>query len=411
MKEDLGGPPSRPRAPSRTTTLDGMRAVVCEQGELTVQDLPDPTPGKGQVVLNVTRTGICGSDLHGRHHADLVADVADRAGYPHLMRMNQPIVMGHEFTGTVVEYGPGCHKRWKKGTRVVALPMIEGDSGPHLLGLSEQAPGAYAEQVVVQEAMVIEVPAGVSDDEAALTEPMAVAWHAVRRAEVGRGQAAVVIGCGPIGLAVIAMLKASGAKKIIASDLSPRRRALAADMGAHVVVDPRETDPFDAYRPGRNEIRSVTDLVGIGIDTMRKLRMLPGPIPWWHAFRVAERIGEVPAGPVVFECVGVPGMIDQIINTAPLRSRVVVVGVCMEPDTFTPSMAGTKEVDLRFVFGYDPGEFRDTLHMIADGKVDVKPLITGTVGLDGVDAAFTALGDPEVHAKILIDPSSRVVSP
>jgi len=388
-----------------------MRAVVCEQGELTVQDLPDPTPGKGQVVLTVRRTGICGSDLHGRHHADLVADVADKAGYPHLMRMNQPIVMGHEFVGTVTEYGPGCHKRWKPGTRVVALPMVDSLTGPHLLGLSEQAPGAYAEKVVVQESMTMPVPDGLSDDEAALTEPMAVAWHAVRRAELARGQAAVVIGCGPIGLAVIAMLRASGAKKIVASDLSPRRRELARELGAHVVVDPRETDPFDAYAPGRNEVRSVSDLVGVAIDTMGKLRMIPGPVPWWKVFRLAETIGEIPAGPVVFECVGVPGMIDQIVNTAPLRSRVVVVGVCMEPDSFTPSMAGTKEIDLRFVFGYDPGEFRDTLHMIADGKVDVKPLITGTVGLDGVDAAFTALGDPEVHAKILIDPSSAVVSP
>ncbi|MGB6039163.1 MAG: alcohol dehydrogenase, partial [Gordonia sp. (in: high G+C Gram-positive bacteria)] len=171
------------------------------------------------------------------------------------------------------------------------------------------------------------------------------------------------------------------------------------------------TDPFDAYKPGRNETRSVTDLVGVALDTMGKLRMVPGPVPWWQAFRLAEKIGEVPAGPVVFECVGVPGMIDQIIGTAPLRSRVVVVGVCMEPDSFTPSMAGTKEIDLRFVFGYDPGEFRDTLHMIADRKVDVRPLITGAVGLDGVDAAFTALGDPEAHAKILIDPSSDRLRP
>ncbi|MGB3605072.1 MAG: zinc-binding dehydrogenase [Gordonia sp. (in: high G+C Gram-positive bacteria)] len=388
-----------------------MKAVVCEQGELTVTDMADPVPGKGQVLLNVTRTGICGSDLHGRHHADLVADVAEKAGYPHLMRMDQPIVMGHEFVGTVAAYGPGCHKRWKPGTRVVALPMVDSDTGPHLLGLSEKAPGAYAEKVVVQESMTMLVPDGLPDDEAALTEPMAVAWHAVRRAERGRGQAAVVIGCGPIGLAVIAMLKASGAKKIIASDLSSRRRELARELGAHVVVDPRETDPFDAYKPGRNETRSVTDLVGVALDTMGKLRMVPGPVPWWQAFRLAEKIGEVPAGPVVFECVGVPGMIDQIIGTAPLRSRVVVVGVCMEPDSFTPSMAGTKEIDLRFVFGYDPGEFRDTLHMIADRKVDVRPLITGAVGLDGVDAAFTALGDPEAHAKILIDPSSDRLRP
>ena len=88
-----------------------------------------------------------------------------------------------------------------------------------------------------------------------------------------------------------------------------------------------------------------------------------------------------PKHPVVFECVGVPGVIDGIITGAPLFSRVVVVGVCMGADRFRPSMAINKEIDLRFVLGYTPMEFRDTLHMLADGKVDVTPLITGTVGL------------------------------
>jgi threonine dehydrogenase-like Zn-dependent dehydrogenase len=114
---------------------------------------------------------------------------------------------------------------------------------------------------------------------------------------------------------------------------------------------------------------------------------------------------------VVFECVGVPGVIEQIVNAAPLRSRVVVVGVCMEPDTFQPAMAINKEIDLRFVFAYDPAEFHDTLRMIASGKVDPRPLLTGTVGLDGVAAAFDALGDAERHAKILIDPASPAAAP
>ncbi len=83
---------------------------------------------------------------------------------------------------------------------------------------------------------------------------------------------------------------------------------------------------------------------------------------------------------------------------------MVVVGVCVGPDRFTPAMAINKEIDLRFVLGYTPLEFRDTLHMLAEGDVDPRPLITGEVGLDGVDAAFGALGDPERHAKILIDP-------
>jgi threonine dehydrogenase-like Zn-dependent dehydrogenase len=114
---------------------------------------------------------------------------------------------------------------------------------------------------------------------------------------------------------------------------------------------------------------------------------------------------------VIFECVGVPGVIESIIDGAPLLSRVVVAGVCVGVDHFTPAMAINKEIDLRFVFGYSPLEFRDTLHMMADGKVDPSPLITGTVGLNGVEAAFTALAEPETHAKILIDPSSPAPVP
>jgi threonine dehydrogenase-like Zn-dependent dehydrogenase len=118
-----------------------------------------------------------------------------------------------------------------------------------------------------------------------------------------------------------------------------------------------------------------------------------------------------PKRPVIFECVGVPGVIDGIIGAAPLNSRVVVVGVCMGDDTLRPALANGKEIDLRFVFGSTPLEFRDTLHMLADGKLDASPLITGTVGLDGVAGAFTALGDPETHAKILIDPRSSALVP
>jgi threonine dehydrogenase-like Zn-dependent dehydrogenase len=127
---------------------------------------------------------------------------------------------------------------------------------------------------------------------------------------------------------------------------------------------------------------------------------------------VADKVGAAtPKHPVIFECVGVPGIIEGIITSAPLFSRVVVVGVCMGADRFRPSMAINKEVDLRFVLGYTPLEFRDTLHMLADGKVDASPLVTGTVGLPGVAAAFDALGDPEAHAKILIDPKSDAAAP
>jgi threonine dehydrogenase-like Zn-dependent dehydrogenase len=119
----------------------------------------------------------------------------------------------------------------------------------------------------------------------------------------------------------------------------------------------------------------------------------------------------MPKRPVIFECVGVPGVIESIIDGAPLFSRVVVVGVVVGSDQITPAMAINKEIDLRFVFGYTPLEFRDTLHLLAEGKIDPTPLLTGTVGLDGVAAAFDALGNPETHAKILVDPASAATAP
>lgn len=384
-----------------------MRAVACSQGELEVVDLPTPTPAKGQILIQVTRAGICGSDLHSRAHCDPTADVAAEVGYGAYMRSTQSVVMGHEFAGEVVAYGPNCRQRWAIGTPVVSVPMIKHGDDAHLTGLSEQAPGAYAEYVLVAEDLTMPIPEGLSSELAALTEPMSVAYHAVRRGEIGKRDVAVVIGCGPIGLAVILMLKAAGVRSVVASDLSAGRRELARRCGADVVVDPNTDSPWAACTEARNYLTSAGDLFSTAFRAMHELQRIP-VLPWARVMRLAERVGATPQGPVVFECVGVPGIIEDIVSHAPFRSRVVVAGVCMQPDTFRPAMPINKEIELRFVFAYDPGEFHDTLHMIADGKVDPTPLITATVGLDGVGAAFDALGSAEHHAKVLIDPGSTV---
>lgn len=385
-----------------------MRAVVCQHAELRVEAQPEPTPGPGQVRLEVLRCGICGSDLHARHGFDAWAEMAEQVGYRRFGRSDQPVVMGHEFCGSVAEFGPGTRGRIASGTPVVALPMLRAaDRGVDLTGLCTHAPGAYAEQVLVEESLMLAVPNGLAPEVAALTEPMAVAYHAVRRGDVGKRQVAVVIGCGPVGLGVILMLKAMGVRTVVASDLSPTRRELARRCGADVVVDPAVESPYEARAKGHlTSIPAALDLAVGALEQMSRL-----PIGWWHLWRVAERVGATdPKRPVIFECVGVPGLIEDVIAGAPLFSRVVVVGVCVGPDRFTPAMAINKEIDLRFVFGYLPIEFRDTLQFLAEGTVDPRPLITGTVGLDGVEAAFDALGDTS-HAKILIDPRSAVTTP
>jgi threonine dehydrogenase-like Zn-dependent dehydrogenase len=378
-----------------------MRAVVCQNAELELSDRPEPVPRQGQVRLRVLRCGICGSDLHARHGCDEWAAMAEKVGYHGFARSNQAIVFGHEFSGEVAEHGPGCRRDVPEGAHVVALPLLRGAAGVDMVGLSADAPGAYAEQVLVEESLMVPVPNGLGPEVAALTEPLAVGWHAVRRSEVGRRTVAIVIGCGPIGLAVILMLKAKGVKTVIASDYSAGRRALASACGADVVIDPAANSPF-AAGARKGQLVDLPSALELAVGTKEKLDRLP--VDWWHLWRLGEKLGAMPKHPVIFECVGVPGVIDSILHSAPLFSRVIVVGVLVGTDQITPAMAINKEIDLRFVFGYSPLEFRDTLDMLVDGRVDPRPLITGTVGLGGVEAAFATLGQPEEHAKILIDP-------
>lgn len=379
-----------------------MRAVVCQNSELRVEEVPDPTPAKGHLVLDVVRAGICGSDLHARFHADPVADAAANIGFTNMMRVAQRVVMGHEFSGRVREIGPGTKSRLNVGDVVVSLPIVRMNGKPEFLGLSKDAPGAYAERVLVDEALTFGVPNGLSPETAALTEPLAVAYHAVRKAKIGKGETAVVVGCGPIGLAVILMLKARGVRHVIASDYSAVRRGLAARCGAHVVIDPAADSPWTSFKDSKY-FTDADKLLQFALGSIEKLRAVPF-LPWSKALRAAEAAGKTPTGPVVFECVGVPGIIDHILASAPLYTRVVVVGVCMEKDAIVPIAALTKEIAVQFVFAYDPGEFYDTLHLLAEGKVDPTPLVTSTVDLDGVPAAFDTLGKAEEQAKILVAP-------
>lgn len=381
-----------------------MKAVVCQNSTLSVVDRPAPKPGKGQVLLQVLRCGICGSDLHLRQHCDHMGALISRAGYAGFPSSGDAIVFGHEFCGEVQDYGPGCSRRLKTGSAVCAVPLLRQGPTIDLIGLSAHSHGAYAEQVVVEEALMMPVPNGLPADQAALTEPMAVALHAVRRSEIRRGEVAIVIGCGPVGLAVIAMLKARGVQTIVASDYSPARRILATRCGADVVIDPAQDSPYRAT-PKAGFLTGLPQLLELAVGTREKLGRLP--IAWWKSWRLAEALGLQPKRPVIFECVGVPGLLQHILDGAPLQSRVIVVGVCMQSDRIEPASAINKEIEFRFVLGYSPLEYRDALHLLADGKVDGRPLITGTVGLDGVATAFAALGDPERHAKILIDPGMR----
>jgi threonine dehydrogenase-like Zn-dependent dehydrogenase len=156
-------------------------------------------------------------------------------------------VLGHEFTAEIVDYGRQTEGALRAGSTVCALPYAMGPTGMEVIGFSPTLPGNYGELMVLQEAMLVPVPEGLDARTAALTEPLAVGEHTVGLADVRPGWPCHVVGCGPIGLAIIVALKARGTSPISASDLSPSRRALAARLGADIVLDPAEGTGFPDF--------------------------------------------------------------------------------------------------------------------------------------------------------------------
>ena len=358
-----------------------MRAAVMRRKQLVVDDVPSPEPGPGDALVKTLACGICGSDLHALKHAEKLVEGARRSGGAFVMDLARDVVMGHEFCAEVLDYGPGSARRFKPGTRVCSMPVLIRPTGVETVGYSNDNPGGYAERMRLTEGLLLEVPNGLSTEHAALTEPMAVGLHAVEKARLAREDVPLVVGCGPVGLAVIAALRLKGARPIVAADFSQRRRELAQKMGADVVVDPAQGSPYQRWRESA------------AWDDPAKAPLLP---PWMPG---------PPLRPaVIFECVGVPGVIDQIMTGAPPGAKVVVVGVCMERDQIEPMFGINKELNLQFVLGYTPEEFAATLRHIAEGELPVEPLITGKVGVEGVARAFDELASPERHAKILVEP-------
>jgi threonine dehydrogenase-like Zn-dependent dehydrogenase len=358
-----------------------MRAAVMRSKQLVVDDIPTPEPGPGEVRVKTLACGICGSDLHALKHAEAFVEASRRAGSVFTMDLGRDVVMGHEFCAEIVEHGPGTKKSLPVGTRVCSRPGLVRSDGVRSVGYSNETPGGYAEFMRLTEALLLPVPNGLPTEHAALTEPMAVGVHAANKARLEPDDAPLVIGCGPVGLAVIAALRLKGARPIVAADFSPRRRDLAVALGADEVVDPAQHTPWQSWRQA-----------AVWRDASRAPQLPPwikGP-----ALRPA----------VVFECVGVPGVLDQIMAAAPKGARIVVVGVCMERDTIFPMLGISKELALQFVLGYTPDEFADTLSQIAEGNIPTAPLITGKVGIEGVAQAFEDLASPERHAKILVEP-------
>lgn len=337
-----------------------MRAALMQEGRIWVDTVPDPVPGPGEVLVKSIACGICGSDLHAAQHTHEFVRTSREAGGAFKLTTLEPVVLGHEFCAEVIEYGPQTRGALRPGTLVCSVPVVLRQ--PMVpLGYSDRFPGGFGEYMVLSESLLVPVPDGTPASSAALTEPMAVGFHAVQKARLQPGDAALVIGCGPVGLTVITALRSEGVHPVIAADFSPERRRLAALQGADRIVDPAIEDP------------------------------------WAHPeLRRPENV-------VIFECVGVPGMLDQVFLKAPQNARIVVVGVCLQTDHIRPLIGINKELSVQFVLGYSVPEFVESLTRIADGRFDVGRLVTGSVGLDGVAGAFATLRQPTDHAKIMVE--------
>jgi threonine dehydrogenase-like Zn-dependent dehydrogenase len=358
-----------------------MQAVVRRNKQLVCAEIAEPVAGAGQVLTRTLCCGICGSDLHALHSFEHMLELGARTGAPSTVNPAADIVFGHEFCAEILEHGPGTDKRLKPGTRVVSMPVALRADGYDAIGYSNTYPGGFAERMVLTEALLLEVPNGLSDVQAAMTEPFAVGEHAVAQSAAGPDAVCLVIGCGPVGLAVIAALKSRGLGPVIASDFSPARRAVAEKLGADIIVDPAQISPHSHWSAA-------------GVATTTAERMLQ------------SLSGKTGKRAVIFECVGVPGVLQGIIEAAPGGAQIIVAGVCMDTDRFEPFLCINKQLDFRFVLGYSPEEFAATLHNIAHGHIDVLPAVTSEVGLAGVAAAFKALADPEAQCKIVVRPGA-----
>ena len=339
-----------------------MRACVFHAPgrPLTVEMVPDPTPGDLEVVIKVGRCGICGTDLH---------TTQDDAG---VFATKPGTILGHEFAGEVAAIGPEV-TLLKVGDMVSVLPWTGcGRCGSCLSGVPSQCRkargngiggtgGGYAEFALAGEGSCVVLPKGVGLDSGALVEPMAVSLHGVRGAGLRPGDKVLVIGAGPIGLAAAYWAKRTGARVVVTA-ATGRREALAMVMGADAFVTP---DP-DQRLP-----RQVTAALGGAPD-------------------------------VVLECVGLPGMVQTAIDCVRPRGLIVVLGLCTTTDSFHPGAALAKEARINFAVLYDRREFEMTVDAFEAGAPEVGRMITDVVTLDDTPAAFEALRQRTHQCKVQI---------
>jgi threonine dehydrogenase-like Zn-dependent dehydrogenase len=335
-----------------------MRAAVfSKKGEpFHIEVVPDPAPGEGEVVLRVSRCGICGSDVH--------MTAKDGYGFP------AGSVLGHEFCGEVVALGKDAGAI-RVGDRVTAMPFfgcgrcascLRGEPGwcansGRAAGFGS-AQGGYAQYMTVAARSSVVLPGGISDELGALVEPLAVALHGVRRAVIGPETRVAVLGAGPIGLGAAFWARQAGAKAVAVIARSRRNAALAAQLGAGAFL---------------------TDTAGLD-----------------------DALGGAPN--VVFECVGIAGMLGQSVKIAAPRAQVIVLGFCTHPDAINGAACLLKEITIAYSKTYTLDDYTTVVRTLEAGAQAPAAMVSRIEKLARLPALIEAMRAGLPDCKIQIDP-------
>ena len=333
-----------------------MKAVTFQERHkpLVFETLPDPTPGEGQIVVKVGRCGICGSDLHMTEDAAYGCKHGD--------------VLGHEFAGEVVALGRNS-EGLQTGDLVSVIPLKSCGHCEHCrkgevqwcaqFGLQG---GGYAEYALTRPNQCVKLPADLSLADGAIIEPLAVALHGVNLSGLQRGDSVLVLGAGPIGLATAFWAKRMGAAKVAIQDIAEFQKSRAIEMGADVFV----VDPADPVGSAERALGGKAD--------------------------------------IVFECVGIPGLIAQAVDQVRPRGTILLLGLCTRPDTFNSFAMLSKEVRLVTSAFFTVPEYRASLDALAEGAIEPRLLVTDTISLSETPEVFESLKHRTSQCKVLIAP-------
>lgn len=338
-----------------------MKAAVYKGNRrFEIEDLPTPEPGAGQVLMKVRYCAICGTDVHA-----FMYDIAPPG-----------TVLGHEFCGTVAAVGAGV-TRWQGGDRVIGgggtpppgkepPTRSEPRFNYRTMGFPHGSVHAYAEYILMEDWQLLAIPEGVPDEAAALTEPCAVAVHAVRNSSLEVGGSAGIIGAGPIGLLCLQAARAAGATSIFVSEPAPARYRAAVELGADAVINPNQDDPID---------RMVELTGGLGPD-------------------------------VVFDCAGIGSTLDQALNTVRRGGQAVLVAVPWEPLPLMPADWMAREIRFQSSWSSLPEDWRTALELVQSGKISMQPLLSEAsfIPLAEIQSAFEALMKPSTQLQLVVKP-------